>query len=125
VESREPFRIAEAVRGAGTRSPPSIYYIMGKGKTDKSIILCAGKLCGAFLVDQAFENYMTAKSGLKFGKCEANDFRSFVNDEWEYSMKRNFDGEEQQSSFVIRPPARTFGTMKRVRGVNDSFRLTK
>ncbi len=42
-----------------------------------------GKLCGAFLVDQAFENYMIMKSGLKFDKVQANEFRLFVNDEWE------------------------------------------
>jgi len=83
-----------------------------------------GKLCGAFLVDQAFENYMKIKSGLKFDKCDETDFRAFVNDEWEYTMKRNFGIDEDQDTFVIRPPAKAVGALKKIRN-HDSFRLSK
>jgi hypothetical protein len=84
-----------------------------------------GRLCGAFLVDSAFENYMTAKSGLNFGKCAPNDFRAFVNEEWEFSTKRVFTGEEVQDSLNIKPPAKVFSFFKRAKGSSDGFALPK
>ncbi len=68
---------------------------------------------------------MMTKSGLKFDKCNADDFRAFVNDEWEFTMKRAFDGDEQQDAFDMRPPLRVFSTMKRYSGRNCSFPLPK
>jgi len=67
---------------------------------------------------------MKIKSGLKFEKCDETDFRAFVNDEWEYTMKRNFGGDEEEANFVLRPPARAVGTIKKIRN-HDSFRLSK
>ena len=84
-----------------------------------------GKLCGAFLVDQAFEDYMRTDSGLNFKKCEDTKFRGFVHNEWEVTMKRTFSGSEQQENFLVRPPARTFSTVKKLKGVNDSFHIPK
>ena len=83
----------------------------------------AGKLCGAFLIDDAFENWMTIKSGLKFDKCEPVDVRTFVNEEWEHGIKRLFTGNEK--SFAIRPPARAFGLVKRTKGYTDSFHVSR
>ncbi len=74
----------------------------------KEAVKGAGKLCSAFLVDQAFETYMTIKPRLKFDRCEANDIRLFVSEEWEHTIKRNFASNEEQDSFVIRPPAKIF-----------------
>lgn len=56
---------------------------------------------------------MRCKSGLKFDKCQypEHDFRIFVNEEWEYTMKRSFAGDETNDSFTLRPPARAFSTM--------------
>jgi hypothetical protein len=65
------------------------------------------------------------KSGLKFEKCADNEFRNFVNDEWEYSMKRAFTGDEEQDTFAIRPPARVFSVIKRAKGSSDSFPVPK
>ncbi|KAK8051847.1 hypothetical protein PG993_003232 [Apiospora rasikravindrae] len=44
------------------------------------------------MIDDAFEAWMQYKSGLKFCQCHApkNEFRIFVNAEWEYTMKRAF-----------------------------------
>ncbi|KAI1843813.1 hypothetical protein JX266_010072 [Neoarthrinium moseri] len=102
VKSIEPFRLEEAAKGDG-------------------------KLCGAFLIDDAFETWMQYKSGLKFDQCKApkHDFRIFVNDEWEYTMKRAFSGSETNSEFTLRPPARAFSKVKRWRGTNDSYSLKK
>lgn len=47
----------------------------------------------------------------------------FVNDEWEYTLKRAFSGKERNQDFPVRPPARAFGTVKRWRGNNDSYSL--
>ncbi|KAK3391788.1 hypothetical protein B0T20DRAFT_488687 [Sordaria brevicollis] len=100
VTSMEPFQVKEAVKGDG-------------------------KLCGAFLVDSAFEDWMKLKSGLKFGKVEANEFRLFMNNEWEHTMKRTFSGAETQDTFVIRPPARVFSMLKKFKGTTDSFPVPK
>ena len=82
----------------------------------------AGKLCGAFLIDDAFGNWMSIKSGLKFDKCDQADVRGFVNEEWEHGIKRAFTGKE--SSFSIRPPARAFGVIKRTKGATDNFQVS-
>lgn len=87
--------------------------------------LHTGKLCGAFLIDDAFENFMKLKSGLKFKECRGNEFRMFVNDEWEYTMKRAFSGNELQDTFMLRPPAKVFPAMKRFRGSTDNYALKK
>ncbi|CCC12214.1 unnamed protein product [Sordaria macrospora k-hell] len=100
VTSTDPFQVKEAVKGDG-------------------------KLCGAFLVDSAFEDWMKIKSGLKFGKVEANEFRLFMNDEWEHTMKRTFSGRETQETFVIRPPARVFSMIKKFKGTTDRFPIHK
>lgn len=100
VISTEPFELREAVKGDG-------------------------KLCGSFLVDSSFENWMMLKSGLRFDNLEDNEFRSFCNDEWEYTLKRFFTGTEDQETFDFRPPAKVFSTLRRVRGSTDSFPVPK
>ncbi len=129
VTSTNPFRVKEAVKGNGSYrlDPPpppplplAVVFFCISHETART-----GKLCGAFLVDSAFESWMTMKSGLKFDKCEASGFRVFVNDEWEYTMKRSFAGDETQDTFSIRPPARVFSVTKRFKGSNDSFPLPK
>ncbi|KAH6660387.1 hypothetical protein BKA67DRAFT_634255 [Truncatella angustata] len=102
VNSIEPFRLGEAAKGDG-------------------------KLCGAFLIDDAFETWMQYKSGLKFDQCRSpkHDFRIFVNDEWEYTMKRAFSGSEATEVLTLRPPARAFSKVKRWRGANDSYSLKR
>ncbi|EGZ71801.1 hypothetical protein NEUTE2DRAFT_110759 [Neurospora tetrasperma FGSC 2509] len=87
VKSTDPFQIEEAVRGDG-------------------------KLCGAFLADSAFERWIKAKSGLKFDNVDEEEFRAFLQDEWEYTMKRAFSGKENQSSFAIRPPSKAMKKLK-------------
>lgn len=84
-----------------------------------------GKLCGAFLIDDAFETWMQNRSGLRFSQCHApkNDFRIFVNEEWEYTMKRAFTGKETNKEFILRPPAKAFSKFKRVRGQSDSYSI--
>ncbi|KAJ2894886.1 hypothetical protein MKZ38_007109 [Zalerion maritima] len=62
-----------------------------------------GKLCGAFMVDDAFENHVKTHPRLKFESDQ--EFRDFVQDEWETTLKRTFNGRET-SNFSIRAPMR-------------------
>jgi len=69
---------------------------------------------------------MRYKSGLKFGPLQNNsEFRIFVNEQWEYHLKRNFAGNEPQDSFALRPPAKVFSTRKRIMGSIDNYALSK
>ncbi|KAM7222484.1 hypothetical protein V8F06_001978 [Rhypophila decipiens] len=114
VESVSPFIVKEAVKGDG--SP------FGSECLGVLTIRSSGKLCGAFLIDDAFENWMNIRSGLKFDKCEPGDRRDFINEEWEHGIKRTFTGKE--TTFSIRPPARAFGLMKRTKGDTDNFQVS-
>ncbi|KAK0726649.1 hypothetical protein B0T21DRAFT_293504 [Apiosordaria backusii] len=73
VESIHPLQFKEAVEGAG-------------------------KLCGAFLIDQAFENHIMSGQKFKFRKCSTEEFRRFTHRVWEHGLKRNFN--------AIREPSR-------------------
>ncbi|KAK4444198.1 hypothetical protein QBC34DRAFT_415619 [Podospora aff. communis PSN243] len=98
VTSVNPFIVKEAVKGDG-------------------------KLCGAFLIDDAFENWMKIKSdGLRFDRCDRADIRDFMNEDWEHGIKRAFTGRER--SFSIRPPAKAFGVVKRTKGRSDNFQIS-
>ncbi|CAK7222239.1 hypothetical protein SBRCBS47491_004798 [Sporothrix bragantina] len=77
-----------------------------------------GKLCGAFLVDDKFENYMRHLSGLRFENCEPADFRKFVYDEWETAIKRSFTNSELQPEFYLHPPIKALSKMNRFKGNN-------
>lgn len=83
-----------------------------------------GKLCGAFLVDSAFERWVKAKSGLKFDDVDEKEFRAFLQGEWEYTMKRAFSGKENQNAFAIRPPSKAMKKAK-VKIKGDSFPISK
>jgi hypothetical protein len=84
-----------------------------------------GKLCGAFLVDEAFERYIKFRAGLRVRNISDADFRNFVNDEWEYTTKRTFTGRESDDRFDVRPPQRAFSTRRRLTGNADSVPLKK
>lgn len=68
---------------------------------------------------------MKLKSGLKFDRCETSKFRLFVDEEWEYTLKRSFSGMEEQAAFTIRPPTRVFPLLRRVRASGNNFPLPK
>ncbi|KAK3987602.1 hypothetical protein QBC44DRAFT_371934 [Cladorrhinum sp. PSN332] len=79
VTSNEPFTVKEAVKGDG-------------------------RLCGGFLIDQAFENHINSPAvRFKFGKCHPEEFREFVNTEWERTLKRRFRA-TSGSRYLLRPP---------------------
>ncbi|ERT02725.1 hypothetical protein HMPREF1624_01026 [Sporothrix schenckii ATCC 58251] len=83
-----------------------------------------GKLCGAFMVDDKFENHMKHMSGLKFDNCDPADFRKFVYEEWEYAIKRSFTGSETQQEFYLHPPIKAFSAFSRFKG-NNKFVLKR
>ena len=70
---------------------------------------------------------MKEESGLHFARCDAPaaDFRSFVNDEWEYTMKRVFSGDSSQDNYFLKPPLKAFSRLSRIRGTADRYSLKK
>lgn len=76
-------------------------------------------------MDAAFENHMREESGLKFPHPQAADFRSFVNAEWEMTMKRVFAGDEAQEDYYVKPPPKAFPWLARVRGTTDRYTLKR
>ena len=70
---------------------------------------------------------MREESGLKFSRCEspAADFRSFVNEEWELTMKRVFTGDSSQEDYHVKPPLKALSRMSRFRGTSDRYTLKK
>ncbi len=125
VIKTEPFTIRETAQGDGKISHPLF-------RPDCRIVDAfskpqLGKLCGSFLIDDAFEHYMREQSGLKFSRCQSptSDFRNFVNEEWEYSMKRAFAGDEAQQEYYLRPPAKAFSRISRLKGSADRYALSK
>lgn len=77
-----------------------------------------GKLCGAFLVDDKFEQYMRNQSGLRFENCDPADFRRFVYDEWETGIKRSFTNSELQPEYHLHPPIKALSKINRFKGNN-------
>ncbi len=70
---------------------------------------------------------MQVRSGLKFSRCDApaSAFRAFVAEEWEYRAKRAFSGDDSDEECYLRPPARAFSTLSRIRGAADRYPLAK
>jgi len=63
-----------------------------------------GALCGDFLVNEAFEQYIKLRVD-RIQNLSAAEFRTFVNEEWEYTIKRTFtDCETNGDRFIIRLP---------------------
>jgi len=95
--------------------------------TPSADMALSGRLCGAFLIDEAFERHMREDSGLKFSRCESPtaDFRSFVNAEWELTMKRVFAGDDFQDDYHIKPPLKAFSRMARLKGTTGEYTLKR
>ncbi|KAK4169929.1 hypothetical protein QBC43DRAFT_352161 [Cladorrhinum sp. PSN259] len=69
-----------------------------------------GALCGAFRIDQAFENHIKASPKFKFERCSFQEYRDFLDQEWECGLKRNFEppkeiNERLAHVYAIHPPA--------------------
>ena len=90
VMSIEPFRVREVVAGAG-------------------------KLCGAFMIDDKFVDYMMHKTGFKFDSCGKDEWRQFVYSQWEYALKRTFtSGSSQPAEVHLTPPYQAIPALMRM-----------
>ncbi|KAK4199946.1 hypothetical protein QBC40DRAFT_327713 [Triangularia verruculosa] len=63
----------------------------------------AGKLCGAFLIDQAFENHIMSGRRPQSRTCSSKDFRDFTEKAWEYGLKRAFSDKLTESCYLELP----------------------
>jgi hypothetical protein len=83
-----------------------------------------GKLCGAFLIDEAFESYIRYKSKLKVSALDRAEYGAFVSEDWEMGVKRHLSGDPIISNFFLRPPAKAFTTLARLKG-DMNFSLSR
>ncbi|OJD32667.1 hsp70 family chaperone [Diplodia corticola] len=69
-----------------------------------------GKLCGAVLLDEAFENTMKLSLGKKWGNLDPDVVKQFMETEWERGVKRAYRGTAQ--SFTVRLPVEAFAVKR-------------
>jgi hypothetical protein len=75
---------------------PLVLYEIVEGK---------GKLCGAVFVDEAFQGLIKSRIGQqKWEKLSRASKVKLMNDEWEFGIKRAFDGEPKKSWTCQLPP---------------------
>lgn len=63
-------------------------------KRQDFILNYTGDLCGAIYLDRAFKAHITTTSRSHMSKLGADSEKRFMEKEWEYNLKRNFDGSE-------------------------------
>ncbi|KAI8673352.1 hypothetical protein NCS55_00654600 [Fusarium keratoplasticum] len=88
----------------------------------KECVTGDGKLAGATLIDEAFENHLYTKTSLKINDLERDEYQSFMA-RWEMNPKRLFNGQPEQPDFVFDAPIKAVGTWNRMRKKTE-FRLT-
>ena len=81
-------------------------------------------MSGAFKVDEAFEAHIKWATKLKLSSLGPAEYNVFVTQDWELGAKRTFSGDKIPDQFFLRPPAKAFGKMDRLRG-KDNFSLTR
>jgi len=81
-------------------------------------------LSGAFLVDEAFEAHIRWATKLKLSPLDPAEYNVFVTQDWEMGAKRTFSGDQIPDHFFLRPPAKAFRKMDRLRG-KDNFSLSR
>ncbi len=118
VDSLYPFQVREATKGDGKalEIPASC--------RKQLTVNVTGKLCGAFQIDEAFEAHLKFKTKLKFSSLEQGEYNVFVAQDWEMGAKRAFTGKPDPPQFILRPPAKAFKAMARIRGKSE-FSLSK
>jgi hypothetical protein len=94
VQSTSPFKLEECVQGAG-------------------------KLSGAYKVDEAFEKHLLWKTKLKLHTLPDSDYNVFVLQDWELGAKRAFADTADPPNFILRPPVKAFKRMDRWKGKGD------
>ncbi|OAA54523.1 Heat shock protein Hsp70 [Niveomyces insectorum RCEF 264] len=102
--------------GGGTIDIISYQVVQTTPFVIREVVRGDGKLCGAFLVDDKFEHHMRHLAGLKFDSCDPADFRKFVNDSWEYAIKRSFSLNDLMPEYYLNPPIRAFSAFARLKG---------
>jgi hypothetical protein len=73
-----------------------------------------GKLCGAIFVDERFQAMIQDRLSSKWDKLTPTSIKRLMNNDWEYGIKRSFDGDATKIWTVQLPPE----AVPRVGGVN-------
>lgn len=99
----ETFMVVDC--GGGTVDIISYKVMSIKPFRVREVVAGAGKLCGAFMIDDKFVDYMMHKTGFKFDNCDKDEWRQFVYSQWEHALKRTFTyGPNQPAEAHLTPP---------------------
>lgn len=100
IDSTNPLKISECVAGKGKNSTLQHLLFADHPPT--------GGLCGGIFVDHNFENLVASKIGEKdWYKISVEDRRGFINDFWEYRIKRQFGKSDRM--WPVQVPESTSG----------------
>jgi hypothetical protein len=67
---------------------------------------------------------MKWKTKLKFSSLDPSEYNVFVTEDWEMGAKRTFSGDQVPDKFFLRPPAKAFKRVDRLKG-KDNFSLSR
>lgn len=84
----------------------------------------AGKLSGAFLIDESFHSYLRFKAKLRVNSLNDSEYNQFILREWEYGAKRSFSIANKKDCYPLHPPSRAYGTLDRLRH-RDTLKISK
>ncbi|KAM0543978.1 hypothetical protein ACHAPJ_012073 [Fusarium lateritium] len=90
VTSEHPFKLEECVPGAG-------------------------KLSGAFHIDEAFDSYLRFKAKLRVSSLKDREYNLFILREWELGAKRSFSITNGKEYYHLHPPSKAYGRFDRLR----------
>ncbi len=60
-----------------------------------------GKMCGAIFVDEAFQSMLQTALGDKWKRLSTAGRKTLMNNEWEFGIKRLFNGSSQEWSVSV------------------------
>ncbi|KAF4428916.1 hypothetical protein F53441_14029 [Fusarium austroafricanum] len=122
IQKNESFVVCDA--GGGTVDVISYEVISERPFRVRECVPGAGKLAGAFLIDQAFESYLHGKAKLKISSLKDYEYNKFILREWELGAKRSFSITNAKENYHLHPPSKAFGTFARLRN-KDTLTISK
>ncbi|KAK3391791.1 hypothetical protein B0T20DRAFT_65526 [Sordaria brevicollis] len=78
-----------------------------------------GKLCGGFLVDLSFDNWIKRK--LSPTRSADSRFQELIKHEWEYTIKRTFSGRDTHEAPLVHLSAHGYGDESDIKIPQDSI----
>ncbi|KAH6950202.1 hypothetical protein DER45DRAFT_580182 [Fusarium avenaceum] len=113
IQNNESFVVCDA--GGGTVDVISYKVTSQNPFKLEECVTGAGKLSGAFLIDESFHSYLRFKAKLRVNSLNDSEYNQFILREWEYGAKRSFSIANKKDFYPLHPPSRAYGTLDRLR----------